>query len=99
MSGEQLGVGWGGGVMVGRVRPADIFADGREGFDLLLPVSRAIEFSAGARRKVLEGVVQNGVLHRIPAGDYINRNAFVLGDAADVIGADRTRRIGTIGEY
>ena len=48
----------GRGVIVGRVRSADIFADGREGFDLLLPVSRAIEFSAGVRRKILEGVVQ-----------------------------------------
>ena len=48
--------------------------------------------------QALKGVEQHAILCSVTCGDHVDRDAFVFGDPADVVGPDHTRVVGTIGE-
>src|SRR6185369_8435187 len=77
---------------------AEIFADVFEGFHLLLPGLGEIGFAAGALGDALEDVAGDGILVYFGGGDDIERNSFVLGDGAHVVGRHHAGVVRTVGE-
>src|SRR5580704_165374 len=68
------------------VAVAQILADGFERFHLPLPGFGEIGFAAGTRGDALEYGAGHGILIHVVGGDDVDRDAFVFGNRADVVG-------------